>query len=211
MSTDANSSTPTPLTTFHKPRDEGVGLDETWINIKHDYEGSSVSVRTLAAKYDINRNKINEKRKLENWTKYVPIGSRAKNATAHTTQDTTILGSIALRKIKEVKIELGKHYSHVDEPLILIFSKNYERYIQLELTLATEGIVIESAKTGGRYLNPTFTALQAVQKTILTYANQLGLSMASRKLLGIKLGADGKSEMSLFDIADDINKMEVEI
>ncbi len=93
----------------------------------------------------------------------------------------------------------------------MVFAKNYERYIELEHDLAEEGVVLVSEKTGGRYQNPTFTALQAVQKTLLTYANQLGLSMSSRKILGIKLGSDKKSEKSIFDFANDINSMDVEI
>ena len=211
MSRDEESALSTPLTTFHKPHDEGVGVEQVWESIKSEYQGSSASVRSLATKYSISRNKINEKRKEEKWTKYVPGASRAKKQTALTTQDKMMLGPIAIRKIEEVKEELGEHYSPVDEPLIVVFAKNYERYIELEYKLADEGVVLESEKTGGKYQNPTFTALQAVQKTLLTYANQLGLSMTSRKLLGIKLGAGKKSEKSLFDIASDINSMSVEI
>lgn len=210
MSTDSADATPTPLTSFHKPRDEGVGHDNTWEKIKEEYEGGPASVRSLADKYGINRNKINKKRKEEKWTKYVPSASSAKNSVAQTASHVAILGTIAIRKIKEVKEELGEYYSPVDEPLIVVFAKTYERYIQLEQTLMTETIVLEGAK-GGSYLNPKYTALQAEKKTLLTYANQLGLSMTSRKILGIKLKDGKKSEKSLFDIADDINNMDVQI
>lgn len=210
MSTDANTSTPTPLTTFHKPHDEGVGLEQIWESIKADYEGGTASVRSLADKYSINRNKINKIRKSEKWVKYVPAVSCAKGSTAQTASHTPILGPIAIRKIKEVKEELGEYYSPVDEPLIVVFAKTYERYIELEQALMKENIVLTGGK-GGSYQNPTFTALLAVQKTLLTYANQLGLSMTSRKLLGIKLSGGGKSEKTLFDIAEDINSMHVEI
>jgi len=200
----------TPLINSHEVHDEGAGYDEKLETMKGEYEGGPISARALAAKYDFPRNKLNKIIKDESWTKYVPPASRAKKSTAPTAPHLPILGSIAIRKIKEVKEELGEHYSSVDEPLIVVFAKTYERYIELEQTLITENVVLSGAK-GGNYLNPTFTALQAVQKTLLTYANQLGLSMISRKTLGIKLGSGIKSEKTLFDIAEDINSMEVEI
>ena len=209
--TDSTTRTPNPPTSFHKAHDEGAGMAEVWKEIRADYEGSRVSVRALAKKYGLNRNKINEKRKSENWVKYLPTAKSAKSKTALSATDTVILGQIAVRKIEEVKAELGDHYSNLDEPLIVVFAKNYERYVELEHALAVEGVVLRSEKTGGMYQNPNFTALQAVQKTLLTYANQLGLSMSSRKMLGIKPGSGKKSEMSLFDISDDINNMEVDI
>ena len=210
MSTDKKSSTPTPLISFDKLHDEGVGYDEILEFMKVEYEGGPISARALAAKYDFPRNKLNKIIKDDNWTKFVPSVSSAKKGMAQTASHTPILGVIAIRKIKEVKEELGEFYSPVDEPLIVVFSKTYERYIQIEQTLMTEDIVLSGSK-GGNYLNPTFTALQAVQKTLLTYANQLGLSMTSRKTLGIKLGSAEKSEKTLFDIAEDINSIDISI
>ncbi len=212
MSKEQNPSLPTPLTSFHKPHDEGVGYEERLENAKLDYETLGTSARKLSAEYRIPRNKLNKIIKSDEWLKYGSSQSSAKSKTASTAPHADIFGAIAKRKMQEVREELGEHYSQVDEPLIIVFAKTFERYIDLERTLINEGEVLSSEKTGGKYLNPTFTALQAVQKTLLTYANQLGLSMTSRKLLGIKLGgADKKSEMSLFDIASDINSMSVEI
>ena len=212
MSRDEAPSLSTPPITFHKPHDEGVGYEERLNSAKLDYETIGTSARKLSAQYDIPRNKLNKIIKSDEWLKYGSSGSSANKSVTQSAPHSEILGSIAKRKIKEVREELGDHYSPVDEPLIVVFAKTYERYISLEKTLMSEGEVLESEKTGGKYLNPTFTALQAVQKTLLTYANQLGLSMTSRKLLGIKLGdANKKSEMSLFDIVSDVNSMSVEI
>lgn len=212
MSREQEPALSTPPITFHKPHDEGVGYDENLKSAKLEYETVGTSARKLSAKYSIPRNKLNKIIKSDEWLKYGSSGSSAKKSVTPTAPHAEILGPTAKRKIKEVQEELGENYSQVDEPLIVVFAKNYERMIELELQVITEGVVLESEKTGGRYLNPTFTALQAVQKTLLTFANQLGLSMTSRKLLGIKLGgADRKSEKSLFDIASDINSMSVEI
>lgn len=211
MSREEESGLSTPLTSLDKPLDEGAGYDENLESAKLDYETIGTSARKLSDKYDIPRNKLNKIIKSDEWLKYGSSRSGAKNSVTPTAPHAEILGPTAQRKIKEVQEELGDHYSPVDEPLIVVFAKTYERYIELEITLITEGVVLTGAK-GGNYLNPTFTALQAVQKTLLTYANQLGLSMTSRKLLGIKLGGSGKkSELSLFDIASDINSMSIEI
>jgi len=212
MSRDEESVLSPSPKTFHKPHDEGEGYEEKLKSAKLDYETLGTSARKLSAQYHIPRNKLNKIIKLENWTKYGSSQGSAKNKMAQTAPHADIFGTIAKRKMQEVREELGEHYSQVDEPLIIVFAKTFERYIDLERTLMNEGEVLESEKTGGKYLNPTFTALQAVQKSLLTYANQLGLSMTSRKLLGIKLGGrDKKSEKSLFDIASDINSMSVEI
>ena len=212
MPRDESSSLPEPQSTFDKPRDEGVGYEDSMESAKLEYETLGTSARKLSAKYSIPRNKLNKIIKSENWLKYGSSRNGAKIKTARTASHSKILGPTAQRKIKEVQEELGDNYSPVDEPLLVAFAKSYERMIELELTIVHEGIVLTSEKTGGKYLNPTFTALQAVQKTLLTFANQLGLSMTSRKLLGIKLGgSDKKSEMSLFDIASDVNSMSIEI
>lgn len=212
MSREQEPGLSTPPLTFHKPHDEGAGYDENLESAKLEYETVGTSARKLSDKYGIPRNKLNKIIKSDEWLKYRSSGSGAKNRVAQTAPHAQILGSTAQRKIKEVQEELGENYSPVDEPLIVVYAKSYERMIELEQTVETEGVVLTSDKTGGKYLNPTFTALQAVQKTLLTFANQLGLSMTSRKLLALKLGdSDKKSEMSLFDIASDINSMSVEI
>ena len=212
MSRDESTALSTPLLNSNKPHDEGVGYDENTEFAKLEYETVGTSARKLAEKYSIPRNKLNKIIKSDKWLKYGSSQGDAKSNTAPTAPHAPILGTIAMRKIQEVREELGEHYSPVDEPLIVVFAKTYERYIELEKKLMNKGeeIVMTGAK-GGSYLNPIFTALQAVQKTLLTYANQLGLSMTSRKLLGIKLNNGKKSEMSLFDIASDVNSMSVEI
>lgn len=117
-----------------------------------------------------------------------------------------ILGSIAMRKIEELKKELGENYSHVDEPLIVCYAKAYERYIDLEVLMSTENVVSTSTK-GGKYLNPLFNAIQMTQKTLVTIGSQLGLSIYSRKRMGMKLGEENDKGGGLFDFADDINKL----
>lgn len=168
----------------------------------------------MAERYGCSPTAINKKAKKEEWPVYVPRSdvlekvSKKPPAKPH----EKILGSIAMRKIEELKNELGDNYSSVDEPLIVSYAKSYERYIDLEKRMAEEDVVNYSGKTGSAYLNPLFNAIQMVQKNIVTLANQLGLSIASRKKLGIHIGEkDGERTGSLFDIASSINDMSVDV
>jgi len=175
-----------------------------WEAIKKEVEGSSASVRSIARRYGVSHTSINKKIKIGKFKRYVPPNKVSKKNTENIKSYKPILGDIALRKIDELKTELGKHYSNVDEPLIVMYAKSYERYIELEMKIAQEGVVSRSPKTLATYINPTYNVLQMTQKTLVTIANQLGLSMISRKNLGLKLH-DKKGEPSLFDFVDQIN------
>lgn len=178
-----------------------------WDSIKLEVEGTDKSVRAIALEYGISHTLVNKKIKTENWKRYVPTMS-VSNYDAENPH-IAVLGKTAIRKIDEVKRELGKNYSSVDEPLIVMYAKSYERYIELEKKVQQEGYISVSYKTGSTYINPTFNALQMVQKTLVTIANQLGLSMLSRKQLGLKLGNQPSMEQSIFDFANDINQLSV--
>lgn len=176
-----------------------------WEAVEKQVSGTSKSVRAIAKEFGMSHTKLNKKIKEEGWTRYVPAVSVSSSDVENVSPHVEILGKTALRKIEEIKHELGTNYSNLDEPLIVMYAKSYEHYIKLEGKLAIEGYTIMSLKTGGRYLNPTFSALQSVQKTLVTIANQLGLSMISRKTLGLKLGDGKPKEESLFEYVDRIS------
>ncbi|NOX15972.1 MAG: P27 family phage terminase small subunit [Epsilonproteobacteria bacterium] len=175
-----------------------------WDAIKDRVGGSSASIRSIAKEFGVSHTSINKKIKSGEFKRYVPavrVSTNSMEKKAH----VKILGKIALRKIDEIKEELGEHYSPVDEPLIVVYAKAYERYLELETELSREDVISRSPKTLATYLNPKFNALQMTQKTLLTYANQLGLSMISRKNLNIKLGKKRGDQPSIFDFVADIN------
>ncbi len=176
-----------------------------WGSIKREVEGSSTSVRSIAKKYGVSHTAINKKIKNGEFKRYVPIVTVSTNGVEEKPH-VAILRKTALRKIEEVKEELKEYYSTIDEPLIVVYAKTYERCLELEIQVFEEGITITSPKTNAKYLNPTYNALKAEQKTLLTYANQLGLSLQSRKNLGLKLEKDKRGQKSIFDFVDDINK-----
>lgn len=173
--------------------------------LEKQVSGTSRSLRSIAKDFGISHTQLNKIVKKEGWPRYVPAVGVSSSEVENIKPHVEILGRTALRKIEEIKHELGDKYSNLDEPLIVMYAKSYEHYISLEGKLAIEGYTIMSPKTGGRYLNPTFSALQSVQKTLVTIANQLGLSMISRKTLGIKLGDGKPKEESLFEYVDRIS------
>lgn len=181
-----------------------------WKNIQIDWSGGKfASENALASHYGVSRQGISKKAKKEEWGDFVPLSKKAPvttNSGSVTNPHDQILGGIALRKIEELKKELGENYSHVDEPLIVCYAKAYERYIDLEVQMSTQDVVSTSSK-GGKYLNPLFNAIQMTQKTLVTIGGQLGLSIYSRKKMGMKLGEDTDKGGSLFDFANDINNL----
>lgn len=181
-----------------------------WENIRIDWSsGKFASENALASHYGVSRQGISKKAKKEEWGDFVPLSKKAPVTTTSgsvTNPHDQILGGIALRKIEELKKELGENYSHVDEPLIVCYAKAYERYIDLEVQMSTQDVVSTSTK-GGKYLNPLFNAIQMTQKTLVTIGGQLGLSIYSRKKMGLKLGEETDKIGGLFDFANDINKL----
>lgn len=181
-----------------------------WDNIKIDWTSAKfASENALALHYGVSRQGISKKSKKDGWGDFMPLSKKPLVTTptdSATNPHDKILGSIAMRKIEELKKELGENYSHVDEPLIVCYAKAYERYIDLEVLMSTENVVSTSTK-GGKYLNPLFNAIQMTQKTLVTIGSQLGLSIYSRKRMGMKLGEENDKGGGLFDFADDINKL----
>ncbi|WP_345969630.1 P27 family phage terminase small subunit [Sulfurimonas sp. HSL1-6] len=186
-----------------------------WEKLEKDYRAGEFATKAaMAERYGCSTTAINKKAKKEGWPIYEPRSevlekvSKKPPAKPH----EKILGPIAMRKIDELKNELGEHYSSVDEPLIVSYAKSYERYLDLEKRMVDEDVIAYSSKTGSAYIHPLFNAIQMTQKTLVTLAGQLGLSIASRKKLGINFnGEDGKRTQSLFDIAGTINNMDVDV
>lgn len=181
-----------------------------WEAIKKDYETTAVSFYQLEKHYGIGYKKINRVSKKEGWVKYkgsfVPKTQPTLNEKVAISPPKKInidyenidWSELVNRKIKEIIEEMGDKYSSIDKPLIVMYSKNYERYLKLELIVDDEGETLVSYKTGSRYLNPNFIALQAVEGTLIKLSDKLGLSVASRIRLGLNFGSE--KELTLFDL-----------
>jgi len=177
-----------------------------WKHIKSEYEETLKSVRSIARENDIAHATIQKKAKKEEWIKLDEnlIGDKDLITTS------SFLGKTAIRKIKELISELGADYSSVDEPLIIMFASNYEMWIDLQIKLKETGITCTSPK-GGSYLSAEFNALKSVEKTLTNIANSFGLSLSSRKRLGINSNNNQNNNSSIFDLANAVNDIEVDI
>ncbi len=193
--------------------------NNVWEAIKKDYETIAVSFRQLEKHYKIEYSKIRRVAIKESWVKYagddkgnfVPIylpktqPTLDENINIAPPKKSNIdyanidWGELVNRKIKEIINELGDKYSSIDEPLIVMYAKSYERYLKLTLMTDEEGETLISYKTGSSYLNPNFIALQAVEATIMRLSDKLGLSIASRVRLKLNFGNEVK-ELTLFDL-----------
>jgi len=176
---------------------------------KQKVETTKRSYRSIAAEHKTSHTTLQNVAKNENWSISHRVSKVSKSQTEKRPRKPAhekILGPIAIRKISELKNELGKNYSSVDEPLIVVYAKNYERLIELEKEIKNEkgGILAYSPKTKTEYLSPRFTAVLAIQKTLVTYAQQLGLSLASRKRLNITLDED-EGQTTIYDVIASIN------
>lgn len=170
-------------------------------DIKKDVENTKDSYRKIAERYGTSHTQIGNFVKKYGWDVEHRVSKVANVKPAH----NSILGKTALRKIDELKEELASNYSPVDEPLIVMYAHNYEELLKITADVKLEGYVLHSAKTGGRYLNPLFTAALAIQKNLVTIANQLGLSIASRKKLNMKLGKKDDEGQSIFDFGKEFS------
>ena len=182
---------------------------EDWIAIKYEFENTKISMRKLAEKYKTNAMAISRCAKDEKWCKFDPIAvakdaSKDREAKA-ITEHRALLSAVGVRKVKEIIEELGEHYNSVDEPLIIAYAMQYQRLIKLEVEVQLEGETVMSPKSGAEYLNPKFTALQSVTSNLSKLGDKLGLSIASRKRIGIRLGKIDENTNSLFSLVDELS------
>lgn len=174
-------------------------------NAKFDYENKKVSLSYLSDEYGAYPMFWSRKIKDEGWIKYSkPSGKDIHNIVTISKFDG-ILSTVAVRKVKEIVEELGIHYNKVDEPVIIVYAKSYEYFIKLSRDVDMEGISLVSEKTGSLYASPNFNAWLAVGKNIATIGGQIGITAAARKRIGIKLGAEDKTD-SLFDFVDSMTE-----
>jgi len=178
-----------------------------WESMQWDYENSKVGMKKLGEKYGTYPMQISREAKKRKWVKYDPVKMALDNYESKkaVVNPNGMLDTVAVRKIQEIVKELGSNYSSVDEPMVVMYAKNYQRYLRLELIVDEEGEICISPKTGATYMNPHFSALQAVISNMSKLGDKLGLSIASRSRIGISLGVEDKTQ-SLFDLVCDMSQ-----
>ena len=180
------------------------GID--WDFIKSEYEETTKSVRLIATENGVSHGAIQQRIKKEKWirtsldvvTDKMLVKSR-----------NPILKKHALRKIDEIQKELGADYSVLDEPLVIAFALNYQKWIATQEILLEENSIGMSSK-GSLYISPYENLAKMYENSFIKIAGQLGLSLASRKRIGMSPKSDTE-EASLFDLASDLHNCDVDV
>lgn len=193
-----------------------VTQDDTWQKIRNEYESTKISMKELAKKYDTYAMKISRISQAEGWTKYktapatvpcslpIEIVDNLDDASV-ILNPLDILGELGRRKVKEAIAELGTNYSPLDEPLLIAYAESYESYLALVKEVSIQGRMLTSYKTGALYPNPLAYMLESVKANMAKLGDKLGLSIASRKRLNLKIGKK-EDAPSLFDMLDDLDE-----
>ncbi|WP_345993753.1 P27 family phage terminase small subunit [Sulfurimonas sp. HSL-1716] len=181
------------------------GID--WEYIRSEFEETTKSENLIAEQNDVSRGALQRRRDKEGWIRK-NYGDSIKDKSLIDMRNP-ILGKIALRKVDEVKKELGNNYSSLDEPVLVGFALSYERWLKFHMIIQSQGSVEESSK-GTVYISPYENLAQSEFNNMMKAASQLGLSIASRKRLNLTPESE-KEEASLFDIADQLNDEEIDV
>ncbi len=180
--------------------------DIDWESIRWDYENVECTLGDLVDKYGSYKMQISRKAKKEEWIKFDAVTRSLENKDVTTTPNPAgILSTVAVRKIQEIITELGDDYSPVDEPMVVMYGKTYQEYLKLVSLVDAEGDVLYSPKTGAAYTNPRFNNLQAMQNNLTKLGDRLGLSIASRKRIGLTFKREEKTQ-SLFDLVANMSQ-----
>lgn len=184
---------------------------------KEHFETEKISFRGLAKKYGKSHTYWSNVAKEEKWEKFNSIPyeqiqdieivakvGKMSEEEAYTIEDGKgLLSTIAIRKAKEILKELGDLYSSVDEPLIIQYILAYQRSIKLEREVQEQGETIISPTTGGKYMNPTYSALLACNAQLIKIGNDFGFSISSRTRNALDFGQKS-SEPNIFDIIKNV-------
>jgi len=175
--------------------------DIDWETIKKVYETEQISNVALAAAHNITESAIRRRAKKEGWKKFETKKPHPYNVIKeknHTDENGNFfIDNEAKKQFKSLKNRLGDQITAVDEPLLVALCNQNSRYKTLEKRVIKEGEVTISSK-GVPYLNPTYNALQSTLKTMATLSKEFGLTIASRKRVGVSTSVDDKG--GLFDL-----------
>jgi len=164
-----------------------------WELIKSDYEETTKSVRLIAKEHDISHGAIQRRIKKENWER---LNTEEVITEKSLLGNDPVLSAVAIRKTREIIEALGNNYSPLDEPLVLAFSLNYSKWIEAQRIIKDEGSISISSK-GSLYISPYENLAKMYENAFVKIASQLGLSISSRKKIGMSTKSDTE-EASLF-------------
>jgi len=180
------------------------GID--WEFIRSEYEETTKSIRLMAKENDVTHGAIQRRIKKEEWTRSAAVEVISDKALVGS---NPLLDKVAIRKTKEIIDALGDNYSPLDEPLVAAFALNYSKWITTQKIIKDEGSIAVSSK-GSLYISPYENLAKMYENTFIKIAGQLGLSISSRKRIGISTKSDTE-EASLFDITKELMECDVDV
>jgi len=186
------------------------GID--WDLIRSEYEETPKSERLIAEEHGIAHGTIQTRRRKDKkagdeWIRKNHVDIVKDKALINSRKP--ILNQTGLRKIEEIKLELGENYSVLDEPLVIAFALNYQKWVDVQYELVGKSSIAESSK-GTEYISPYESLAKMYESAFIKIAGQLGLSLASRKRMKLNPKSDTE-EASLFDIVDELGECDVDV
>jgi len=186
------------------------GID--WEFIRSEYEETPKSERLIAEENGTTHGTIQARRRKDKkngdeWIKKNHVAVVKDKALINSRKP--ILNKTGLRKIEEIKLELGDNYSVLDEPLVIAFALNYQKWVDVQYELLDNDSIATSSK-GTEYISPRENLAKMYESAFIKIAGQLGLSLASRKRMKLNPKSDTE-EASLFDIVDELGECDVDV
>lgn len=173
-----------------------------WKAIEKDYIAGELTISDISDKYKIDKGYLHREAKKRNW-----VRAKVKKSTAPKLIDNAFISEIAKEKYEAIKSKMGDTLTELDDIALIPLCNQYARMINLEQVVLKEGVTIISSK-GVPYANPNYNALLTTVKTVASLSKELGLTVSSRKKIGVVPKSDSKKD-DIFDIASITEEIDV--
>ncbi len=170
-----------------------------WELIEKDVLEGFLTFPEIAEKHGIDRSYLHKQIKKRNWTP-----QKSTKSTNVDLLESTFISDVAKDRYYLIKDKMGDVLTELDDLSLIPLVNAYARMIELEAIVLKEGVSIVSPKTGSPYQNPNYNALLSTTKSVAALGKELGLTVRSRKQVGISPKSDKKDE-SIFNIVDSFN------
>ena len=167
-----------------------------WKLIENDVLNDNLSFSEIAEKHGIDRSYLHKQAKKRNWTR-----EKSTKSTSVDLLESTFISDVAKDRYYLTKDKMGDVLTIIDDNILIPLVNMYARMIELEGIVKKEGVSVISPKTGAPYQNPNYNALLSATKSVASLGKELGLTVSSRKRVGISQKSDTKEE-SIFDKID---------
>jgi len=180
--------------------------------VRKRYETEDIGYRDIAKEYGKSYGYWSAIGRKEKWKKF-KVGPKIvyeeikneeiKNEDIKNEDIKNLFTEVGKRKYLEIQFELGDLYTSLDEQMIFTYACAYQRALKLEKIVQHEGETIVSPATGGKYLNPSYSALLACNAQLIKIGNEFGFSIASRKRNTLDF-AQKSTEPTIFDMIEEV-------